>query len=110
MTWKKMGNNLKEAARRSVPCVSRNRKNPDIAYVMMPVEMAKGERVSVYHDGGSRIALEFGIDGDFVVRRASHRSYSVRVTIPKKIAHVIPFGLRDVSLQPNGEGLWVIDL
>jgi len=110
MTWKKMEKSVREAARRSAPCVSRNRKLPDIAYVMMPVEMASGERVSVYHDGGSRIALQFGAEGDFVVRRASHRSYSVRVTIPRRIAHVIPFGLRDVSMRPNEDGLLVIDL
>lgn len=96
--------------RRLVPCISRSASLPEIAYIMMPVEMAPHSRVSIYHDGGSGIALEFGKDGDFVVRQTSARSYTVRITIPKRLAHVVPIGIRQIALTDNGEGLYVVKL
>lgn len=107
MSWDKMD---KRKARRSTACVSRSRKLPDIAYIMMPADMAPARRVSIYHDGGSRLALDFDANGDFVVRQASSRSYAVRVTIPKRLAHVVPFGLTNVTFKRSADGLSVIEL
>jgi hypothetical protein len=82
--------------------VSRSRKLPEIAYILMPADMAPAERVSIYHDGGSRLALEFGVDGDFVVRKASTRSYAVRVTVPRRLVHIVPFGIHDIEFEQVG--------
>ena len=90
--------------------MSRSRKMPDIAYILMPADMAPAERVSIYYDGGSRLALEFGVDGDFVVRKASARSYAVRVTIPRRLAHIVPFGMTEVTFKRDPEGLEIIEL
>lgn len=107
MSWDKFN---KVRSRRSKACVSRSRNLPEIAYIMMPADMAPARRVSIYHDGGSRLALDFGIDGDFVVRQASARSYAVRVTIPRRLAHVVPFGLTEVTFKRSADGLEIIEL
>jgi len=96
--------------RRVTPCISRSSALPEIAYIMMPAEMAPHKRVSIYHDGGSKIALEFRADGDFIVRRTSARSYTVRISIPKRLAGVVPFGIRDIVLKEDAEGFRVIEL
>ena len=107
MTWDKF---RKTKPRRSKACVSRSRKLPEIAYILMPAEMAPAERVSIYHDGGTRLALEFGIDGDFVVRKASTRSYAVRVTIPRRLVHIVPFGLTEITFKRDPDGFEIIEL
>lgn len=107
MSWDHL---RKTKPRRSKPCVSRSRNTPDIAYIMMPADMAPSRRVSIYHDGGTRLALDFDIDGDFVVRQASARSYAVRVTIPRRLAHIVPFGLTDVTFKRSADGLEIIEL
>lgn len=110
MTWEKVRSSLLVKPRRNGPCISRSRTRPDVAYIMMPASMAPQRRVSIYHDGGSRLALDFDADGDFAVRPSGPRGYTVRVNIPKKLAHVVPFGLRDVTFKASADGLAIIEL
>lgn len=89
---------------------SRSEKLPDIAYIMMPAGMATHSRVSIYHDGGTRLALEFSAAGDFVVRQTSARSHTVRITVPKRLARVVPIGLNEVATTRDAEGRMIIEL
>lgn len=95
--------------RRVQPCVSRSPKRPDMAYMMLPHDMASGPRVSIYTDAKGRIAFEFCIDGEYTVRPTSRTSYTVKVTIPTTLADRIPFGLHDVDLYQSAEGWWILD-
>ena len=113
MTWKKIDqseNQPPKKGRRMSPCISRSETLSEIAYIMMPAEMASHRRVFIYHDGGSRIALDFNEKGDFAVRQTSARSYTVRVTIPKKLAGIVPFGLRNIDIKRDADGLYIIEL
>ena len=85
--------------RRSSACIVRSEKRPGVAYMMMPQDWAKHDRVSVYHDGKNRIALEFDPAGDYAVRQTSKTSYTVKITIPKSLAPLIPVGLTNVDLK-----------
>ena len=112
MTWKKITRTDPDAPRyerRSKPCVSRSEKRPDMAYMMLPKDMVCADRVSIYHDGKSRIAFQFEATGEYAVRPTSRTSYTMKVTIPKALAHMIPFGLRDVDLQRNFDGFLILD-
>jgi hypothetical protein len=93
--------------RREEPCVSRSPKRPDAAYLMLPRDMAEAERVSIYADGKGQIAFEFDIAGEYAVRPTSRTSYTMKITIPKALAALIPFGLHEVKLDRNGDG-WLI--
>jgi hypothetical protein len=77
--------------------------------MMLPREMADGKRVSIYHDGGWRIALQFGTEGEYVVRPTSTTSYTVRVTIPRSLLSLIPFGLHEIAPDRDPEGRLVFD-
>lgn len=87
----------------------RSEKRPDAAYMMLPKHMVPCGRVSIYSDAKGRIALEFGIDGDYVVRPTSRTSYTMKVTVPKPLVHLIPFGLQDVRLERSAEGWLILD-
>ena len=101
---------MKWRERRASVSVSRSAKLPDIAYIMMPAEMASAKRVNISHNGGTRLALDFDQAGDFVVRQTSARSYTVRITIPKRLAHVVPIGLNEVKTKLTEYGRLVIEL
>lgn len=90
-------------ARRSSACVVRSKKRPTVAYMMMPQEWAKSDRVSVYHDGKNQIALEFDPAGDYAVRQTSKTSQTIKITIPKSLAPLVPIGLTNVDLKRDGE-------
>jgi len=76
----------------------------------MPKDMAPMGRVSIYHDGGSRIAFQFDVAGEYAVRQTSKTSYTVKITIPREISGIIPFGLHDITLTSGAEGMLVLDL
>jgi hypothetical protein len=80
-----------------------------MAYMMLPRDMVPHDRVSIYADGRGRIAFEFCIDGDYAVRPTSRTSYTMRVTIPKALAHLIPMGLHDADLNRDPEGFLILD-
>ena len=96
--------------RRMKPCVSRSRARPNRAYVMLPMALATHWAANVYHDGGSRIALEFEVGGDLVVRQTSPTASTVRINLPCKMAELIPFGLHSVDYTVDPEGKLILDL
>ena len=100
----------RQRRRREVPCVSRNLKRPTMAYVMLPRGMAKGDRVSIYHNENGRIAFEFRPDGDFVVRPTSPHSSTDKIVLPASLAWIVPFGLHDFIPEETPEGWLVLDL
>lgn len=93
--------------RRDRPCVSRSPDRPDTAYLMLPRDMVWANRVSIYTGSGGRIAFEFSPGGEYAVRPTSSTSYTMRITIPKALAHLIPLGLTDVDLERTSEG-WLV--
>lgn len=113
MTWQKVkrhqAREVQIRPRRTSPCVSRSPKRPDMAYMMLPRDMAEHDSVSIYADAKGRIAFEFRIDGDYAVRQTSRTSYTVKVTIPTTLAQSIPLGLSDVDLERNSDGWLVLD-
>lgn len=112
MSWQKVNQGLGSRVfreRRSRPCVTRSEKRPNAAYMMLPKHMVPCNRVSIYSDAKGRIALEFGIDGDYVVRPTSRTSYTMKVTVPKPLVHLIPFGLHDTSMERSPEGWMILD-
>jgi hypothetical protein len=112
MTWERFekgSSHPLKAQRRDRPCVSRSQDRPDEAYLMLPRDMADGDRVSIYTDRQGRIAFEFDIAGDYAVRATSRTSYTRRITIPKALTHAIPFGLHDVQLERSAEGWLILD-
>lgn len=96
--------------RRMKPCVSRSRARPNRAYVMLPMSLATHWAANIYHDGGSRIALEFEVGGDLVVRQTSPTASTVRINLPCKMAELIPFGLHSVDYTLDPEGKVILDL
>lgn len=96
--------------RRMKPCVSRSRARPNRAYVMLPMALATHWAANIYHDGGSRIALEFEVGGDLVVRQTSPTASTVRINLPCKMAELIPFGLHSVDYTVDPEGKLILDL
>ena len=96
--------------RRMKPCVSRSRARPNRAYVMLPMALATHWAANIYHDGGSRIALEFEAGGDLVVRQTSPTASTVRINLPCKMAELIPFGLHSVDYTVDPEGKLILDL
>lgn len=96
--------------RRIKPCVSRSRARPNRAYVMLPMALATHWAANIYHDGGSRIALEFEVGGDLVVRQTSPTASTVRINLPCKMAELIPFGLHSVDYTVDPEGKLILDL
>lgn len=112
MKWSKVSNaeRMEESVRRKGVSVSRSRRNPEIAYVMMPMRMASHWSANIYHDGGKKIAIEFRLCGDYAVRRTSDTAATVRINIPRKLVGLIPFGLHEIETQADPEGMIVIDL
>lgn len=113
MAWQKVERQAPKTPtheRRTKACVSRSPKRPDAAYMMLPRDMVWADRVSIYHDGGSRIAFEFSQYGEYAVRPTSKTSFTMKVTIPKPLAHLIPFGLQDVDLASNEDDWMVLDV
>lgn len=112
MTWEKinrmsaLGPNNK---RRDQPCVSRNENRPDAAYMILPQSMVAHRRVSIYKDSRGRIAFEFCSNGDYTVRPTSRTSYTMRITIPKALTHLVPIGLHDVKLDQTKDGWLIFD-
>lgn len=96
--------------RRDKPSISRSKRRPNRAYVMMPMTMAPYRAANVYHDGGSRIALEFGHVGDLAVRQTSPTASTVRINLPARMAPLIPFGLHSVSYEVDPEGKVIINI
>jgi hypothetical protein len=45
-----------------------------------------------------------------VVRKASARSYAVRVTIPRRLVHIVPFGLTEITFKRDPDGFEIIEL
>lgn len=112
MTWEKFDRRSTYAAnhkRRDQPCVSRSPDRPETAYLMLPRAMATEDRVSIYTGKNGQIAFEFDIAGDYAVRPTSKTSYTVRITIPKALAALVPFGLHDVKLDQNTDGWLILD-
>lgn len=77
--------------------------------MILPKDMVPEHRVSLYVDKKNRIAFEFCLDGDYTVRPTSRTSYTMRITIPKALTHLIPIGLNDVTLERTTEGWLVFD-
>lgn len=96
--------------KRIKPCVARSTARPNRAYVMLPMTMASHWSANVYHDGGSRIALEFEVGGDLVVRQTSPTASTVRINLPCTMAELIPFGLHSVDYTLDPEGKVILDL
>jgi hypothetical protein len=112
MSWTKIIGDrrpLSGRERRSSPCVSRSPKRPDMAYMMLPADMVSHSRASIYSDSRGRIAFLFCADGEYSVRPTSRTSSTVKVTIPKVLAHLIPMGLHDVTLERDAEGFLILD-
>lgn len=77
--------------------------------MILPQEMVSHERVSIYSDSKGRIAFEFCDDGDYVVRRTSATSRTMRVAIPRSLVGGLLIGLHDISLQRNADGWLILD-
>ena len=114
MAWQRVRNaktdGIPQKPRRNVPCISRNERHPDNAYMMFPGMMATEWSANIYHDGGRKIAIEFRPDGDYAVRQTSATAFTVRINIPKKLVPLIPFGLHDIQPTKDPEGFLVFDL
>lgn len=114
MAWQRVRNGRAEGlvskTRRESPCISRNVRHPDNAYMMFPGMMATHWSANIYHDGGHKIAIEFRIDGDYAVRQTSATAFTVRINMPKKLVPLIPFGLHNIQPISDPEGFLVFDL
>ena len=106
MPWEKIepeprGANVK---RREVPAVSRSKKRPKSAYILLPGHMADGVGfVDVFSGDDGKIALRFHELGAFCVRNTSAGSTTKRIVIPAPIVHLIPFGLAEVTVSRDGD-------
>lgn len=91
-------------AKRTAFGVARGRTGFQSAKLIIPEGATAAPRASVYSDGNGKIAFSFGDKGDLKVSGQTTRS----VSIPKQLAHMIPFGTRDVSLTEDG-GMLILD-
>ena len=90
-----------------VPRVVKYPSDHKTAYVVLASEMLAALRVNVFHDGGTRIAIEPNDRGDYKV---SVNGKSRRmVTIPRRLVHLVGVGLWSVNAEVRG-GMIEIDL
>ena len=89
---------------RTQPCMSRNRKSPKIAYVMMPERLAPEDMTAnILMDCDGRIGIDLKTTGgEYVVRRSSPGSKTRRINMPRSMAKFIPFGIHDIEFERVG--------
>lgn len=108
--WEKIEKTPAEKKGRKVISVTRSQKRPGSAYMMLPADMVDGDKVSIYFDGAHRIGLKFSDAGEFTIRRSNERSLTVRITIPARLSHLVPFGRTEVAHEDGPHGLMTISL
>ena len=105
--WNKISpmRGLAGPAKRTSFGVFRNKAGHQAAALIIPETAATAPRASIYSDGNGKIAFSFGEKGDLKVCGTKGAR---RVSIPKQLSHLIPFGTRDADLTDEG-GMLVLD-
>ena len=95
--------------KRSTPYMSRNAKNPMIAYIIFPADVAPTDMTATFYTGKEgQIGIKLLPDGgQFKVKKTSARSSTRRLNFPKEIVPMIPMGTHEISLRPVGSLLVV---
>ena len=97
------------AAKRTKFGVVRANTGNQAASIIIPEGEATLSRASVYSDGNGKLGLRLHNKGDRVVYKSGGASAAAsRVSIPASLAHLIPFGTRDVEVSRE-DGMIVID-
>jgi hypothetical protein len=89
------------------PKLSRSQRNPNIAQLRIPRDIATARRVSIYHDGGHKIGLVFRDSGERSVGFGPGQ-YRI-ISIPRQLVDLIPLGTHEVTISDEN-GMRVIDL
>lgn len=89
------------------PKLSRSQRNPNIAQLRLPRDIATARRVSIYHDGGHKIGLVFRDSGERSVGFCAGQ-YRL-ISIPRQLVDLIPFGTHEITLSDEN-GMLVLDL
>ena len=95
--------------KRVTPYMSRNEKNPMIAYIIFPEDVAPTDMTATFYTGkegqiGIKLLPE---GGHFKVKKTSSRASTRRLNIPKEMVEMIPMGTHEISLRPVGSLLVV---
>ena len=90
--------------KRSTPYMSRNEKNPMIAYNIFPESVAPTDTTAtIYMGKEGQIGIKLQPEGGhFKVRKTSRRASTRRLNVPKEIVPMIPMGTHEISLRPVG--------
>jgi hypothetical protein len=85
--------------------MSRNRKHPNIAYVMIPESVAPVDMTAnILMDRDGRIGIELkASDGEYVVKSSSRGSKTRRINLPRSMVEAIPYGIHDVEFEQVGK-------
>jgi hypothetical protein len=85
--------------------MSRNRKHPRIAYVMVPESMAPVDMTAnIYMGKDGRIGIDLKISGgEYAVNKSSFGSKTRRINLPRSMADAIPFGIHDIEFERVGK-------
>lgn len=89
--------------------MSRNEKNPMIAYIIFPEDVAPTDMTATFYTGKEgQIGIKLLPDGgQFKVKKTSTRASTRRLNIPKEMVEMIPMGTHEINLRPVGSLLVV---
>jgi hypothetical protein len=84
--------------------MSRNRKHPSIAYVMIPESVAPVDMTAnILMDRDGRIGIELMVSGgEYVVNKSSFGSKTRRINLPRSMVEAIPYGIHDIEFERVG--------
>lgn len=96
---------------RDTPAVRRGRTQGRNASLILPEDMRRADKVDVFLSGDRFIGFHMHPGGKFKVisKNGAKASRSLKINIPKHLAHRIPYGTTNVTLGRDGDKL-VLDL
>lgn len=85
--------------------MSRSRKHPKIAYIMIPESIAPVDMTAnILKDRDGRIGIELKVSGgEYSVSKSSVGSKTRRINIPRAMVDAIPYGIHDIEFERVGK-------
>lgn len=85
--------------------MSRSRKHPRIAYIMIPESIAPVDMTAnILMDRDGRIGIELKVSGgEYVVNKSSFGSKTRRINLPVSMVEAIPYGIHDIEFERIGK-------
>jgi hypothetical protein len=85
--------------------MSRSRKHPRIAYIMVPESMAPVDMTAnIYMGKDGKIGIELKASGgEYAVNKSSFGSKTRRINLPISMVALIPYGIHDIEFERVGK-------